>query len=884
MTELMQEQSHTLEHLNHIASFLLQNSSDTVIICDFTYTIIFTSPEHPRHLITQDNGSLIGNSLFTFFSDNDKSTIQIEINKLLKDPNQTDSMFKIRENTASINITISNNLNNEPETILFLVKDVIQKDADFLAKTNQNRLELALEGADLGLWDWDISSGEVYFNDRFLKKLGYNRDEISHNYEFFEQIIHPQDRTSVMEELLSHLNGETEQYESEYRIITRYGSVFWILNRGKIVKNEQFYPLRISGTFLDVTNRKRMEEKLKESEERYRGLFHSLPIGLFRISPSGYILEANNAAINLLNFPSIKELLEHPVLSFIPHPKIRELLKVLYRNDQELHTLELPLFRYDQVEIWIKAYVRQVTDNGTLLYFEGSFMDITQEREALELKQAKEKAETENRAKSEFLANMSHEIRTPMNAILGFSEMLNLQLIDPKQKNFIQAIQSSGKNLLKLINDILDLSKIEAGKFNLQKIPTALFYLIQDLENIFSLKIAEKGLALHIEIEPDLPGSLLLDEVRLRQILFNLMGNAIKFTQNGYIKLIVQTFDQVDEELTLQLKVIDTGIGIPQKDIHKIFEAFKQQDGQSTKKYGGTGLGLTITQRLVEMMDGTISVESTPDVGSTFSINLKHVSIIDQNPLEQIIQTNNTPPNLNCIFYNQTILLVDDHPLNHQLIQEYLQGRSLNIIEAESGEAAIKIARGYHPDLILMDLKMPGMSGYEATRILKEHPDTKDIPIVAITASAMKREQLKLEASYFNHYILKPVDQNDLLKLLKEFLRHKTIQPNQIETSPKQLLPKLSDDGITMLPTLLIQLNTVYQIQINNLKNTGMIDEIINLGETLKEVAINHHNPPLTQYAEKLIEHGDNFDIEQINKTLKEFDTLLNQLTLISTE
>ena len=350
------------------------------------------------------------------------------------------------------------------------------------------------------------------------------------------------------------------------------------------------------------------------------------------------------------------------------------------------------------------------------------------EDKAIAIEKAKQEAILANKAKSEFLANMSHEIRTPMNAILGFAEILESEINDPALQDYINAISSSGKALLGIINDILDLSKIEAGKIELNYHPVNPTSLINEVSQIFKHRASEKQIEFILNVDPTIPKSIIIDDIRLRQILINLVGNALKFTDNGYVKLSVKNEFESNNgsSIDLQFIVEDTGMGIPENQIEKIFEAFEQQKNQDINKYGGTGLGLTITNRLVKMMGGIISVESTEGKGSFFKVALKNIQI-NKEITPEIATAEVDVQNIH--FAKSVILVVDDIKNNRTLIRTFLRNNNIEIEQAENGVEALEKIKTRKPDLILMDLKMPLMDGFEATKILKEDPDFKSIPV-----------------------------------------------------------------------------------------------------------------------------------------------------------
>ncbi|HNW29156.1 MAG TPA: response regulator [Spirochaetota bacterium] len=379
-------------------------------------------------------------------------------------------------------------------------------------------------------------------------------------------------------------------------------------------------------------------------------------------------------------------------------------------------------------------------------------------------------AEAANRAKSEFLANMSHEIRTPMNSILGFTELLRLRISDQRQREFLEAIDTSGKALLGLINDILDLSKIEAGRLQVKPQPVDLADIAQEIRRIFSAKIEEKKLSLDIRCDPGLPSRLMLDGIRIRQVLFNLVGNAVKFTSSGGIALFLSSTRAPGSDKTdIILSVSDTGMGIKDSDKEAVFDSFSQQKGQDHAIYGGTGLGLAITKRLVELMGGNISMESEAGKGSIFTIMIPDVQIISagQEPIRVGTTTNMSIPGQ---LRKATVLVVDDIELNRKLLRAYLDHHNLDVLEAADGAQAITVALERRPDLILMDLKMPVMDGLEATRRIKVDEGLRSIPIIAVTASAFVENEEQARKAGCDGFIRKPFQDAELMVELCRFL------------------------------------------------------------------------------------------------------------------
>jgi signal transduction histidine kinase/DNA-binding response OmpR family regulator len=491
---------------------------------------------------------------------------------------------------------------------------------------------------------------------------------------------------------------------------------------------------------------------------------------------------------------------------------------------------------------------------------------------------ARKEAEEANLAKTEFLSTMSHEIRTPMNAILGFGEILHNSINDVVNKQYISAILSSGRTLLALINDILDLSKIESGQMNIMEEPVDVQLLVQEIVHQFQPKTSEKGIYLHYENSGVMPPAFITDEVRLRQILFNIVGNAVKFTSNGGV-LIDLHAKQIDNTslFDLTIRVHDTGIGIPNEKINKIFDPFFQVESTNTRKYGGTGLGLSIAQKLIRRMGGNIDVKSELGRGSTFSIHLPSLEATTVALIEKDYHDWETE---NVVFGESLMLIVDDIEYNRVLISKYFENDKIKIIEAENGLQGVQLCKQHMPDVVLMDLRMPVMNGYEAVEILKADTETAHIPVIAFTASSMKHDEEKIQ-KLFSGYIRKPVTRNEVVGTLKHYLPH-SIQNTEIvsghQSSPALQLDQISaflNDFELSLTPYLSQLRTYIEPEVASMFARDLIFTIRQYGIT-----------SLIDHASKLQHSIDNFDfgqfeigLNQLEKEINLFRSIINETT-----
>jgi PAS domain S-box-containing protein len=637
----------------------------------------------------------------------------------------------------------------------------------------------------------------------------------------------------------------------------------------------------ILGVSTDITERKQTEEQLRQNQAQFSSAFENAAIGMALVLPNGYFLRVNESLCELLGY-SEHELLQ---LSFqdITHSEDVEAdeayVQALMDNQRSSYQMEKRYFHKQGHIVWVLLSVSLVWgEQNNPLFFIAQIEDITQRKQAEEaLRAAKEEAERANRAKSEFLANMSHEIRTPLNAVIGFSELLESQVEDLQQRNYLASVKAGGKALLTLINDLLDLSKIESGKLEIVPESVNLNTLLREIEQIFAQKIDEKQLKFVLEVDPGLPVHLLLDEIRLRQVLLNLVGNAIKFTHQGYVALRAKAetgeFDEPNL-INLVLTIEDSGIGIEPDAQETVFEAFRQQDSQTTKRYGGTGLGLAITRRLVEMMNGNIGLESMPSQGSRFQVLLKQVPVLAGAHIALTSEAEFLPEQV--FFQGSRVLIVDDIDSNRNLIQEMLKRYSLEILNAENGQKALELIRKYPPDLVFMDIRMPVMDGYEAIRHIREDPQLAKIPVVALTASVLAQDYQAVIRAGFNAYLHKPATLRQIVMTLCNYIPYQLLAEVVKTQELKHAASASESQKMAFTSVWQKTLKPLHESTLRN-KNFRKIGELaIALQEQGEELGL-----------ERLVELGLNlqnavkrFDIAEVNRILEQLETQLSPYLL----
>ena len=656
----------------------------------------------------------------------------------------------------------------------------------------QQRLEYVAQATNDAVWDWDLGSDDVWWGDSFYTVFGYTPDRVELTAAWWSGQIHPDDNRAILSSIHAAIGAGEEHWSGEYRFRKFDGSYAFVYDRGCVLRDNAGKPVRMIGAMMDITALKQTEQALLEAQQRFTAFMDNSPTFAFMKDAEGHYVYANRHLQELLQIgiegktafdwmpdERAESYREHD-LAVLSTGKAAEFNEAIPAPDGTWR--DLLMFKFP-VEVSGQRFLG------------GVGVDITERKRAeAELQKAKEAAEAANRSKSEFLANMSHEIRTPMNGILGMTELVLGTELNAEQRDYLGSVKFSADALLILINDILDFSKIEAGKLELETVEFSLRESLEPTFRALGLRANEKHLELHCLIAPDIPQVLVGDPGRLRQIVVNLVGNAVKFTEQGEVTVRVEPESAERDTVWLHISVSDTGIGISPEKQAAIFEAFTQADGSTARRYGGTGLGLTISRRLVELMGGRILLDSKLGQGSTFHFKARFGlgKPVTAPELENQVSLAGVP-----------VLVVDDNATNRRILGDVLRRWNMVPTLADSAATALKeleqAAERARPfSLILADACMPETDGFDLVKTIRNRR-LAGAPVIMLTSAGRGCEVSRCGELGLAACLTKPVNHSDLLNAIARILAGKGCLLNICRIAPaaqRRLRILLAEDNM----------------------------------------------------------------------------------------
>ena len=732
---------------------------------------------------------------------------------------------------------------------------------------NQYRLDAAFTSSGYAWWDLRVKEGLFLTHSAKYEGLGYSESEVSPHFSWWYKRLHSDDQ-KVIHDISRKLKNGADTFNCEVRLKHKNGNYLWYNERGSVIeRGDNSAPLRMIGTSEDITSDKNNRLELIKLSEAVQQ------------SPVVVVITDKKARIEYVN-PAFETLSGYTPDEIIgKNPRIlnagvlpKSVYKDLWTKILSGKTWEGELCNKTKSgEIfWENAVITPVFDDyGEIVNFIAVKENITDRKRAMEeLKQAKLDAEAGNRAKSEFLANMSHEIRTPMNAVIGFTDILLRKLTHPQHLKHLESIKASSKNLLAIINDILDVSKIDAGKLDINYVPLDLVALLEELETIFSVQATERGLLFETNVHDLESIYIMSDDVRIRQILYNLISNALKFTLQGVVSVRLRQGDieEINGEkfCSLQFCVEDTGIGISEEKQESVFESFVQQEGQDYKTFGGTGLGLTISKKLAKLLGGDILLDSKMNEGSKFTLDLVRVKVLDR------VEVVDHDASSDLVTFDaKHVLVIDDIASNREFLKSILHDLGLIAHAVTNGLEGLDMLEHKSIDLIITDVKMPKLDGYGVVDQLRKGKHS-NIPCIAATASAHESEIDRIEKSDFNAFVLKPIQVDELIEVLKQYL------PYHIHSQEKEklrVLNPISEDQQELISQDLEQLILPLYVK---LKDQQSFEDLNAFADVVYNTGLKYSVEVLCLFAERMKEAIEAFDIASILELNKSFATLIN--------
>ncbi len=654
---------------------------------------------------------------------------------------------------------------HQQQSVLLILKNITRcKTYEEKLFESEQRYEMAMEAADLGIWDYLVDTGKTYYSRKWKSILGYYPDEIPDNFSIWEELLHPEDKDRVTLFLKNFLSSNLRIYEAEFRLRHKNGNYIWIRSRATALRDENGKAIRLLGTHRDITEEKKSESEFKKL---HQAIIQS-PISVLITDKDGYIEFFNPAFCKITGWNDQEILGKKPSIlrsGFQPASFYEKLWKTISSGNEWQG--EFKNRKKNGEFYWELASISPIKNNfGTITHYVKIAENISYLKKIeKDLKKAKQDAELANNYKNLFLANMSHEIRTPINTIIGFSELIkNENLPSQKRHKYSEIIEENSQSLLRLIDDIIDIAKIEANELKIKKEACSLDELFSELEityNNFLKSKQKQNLELIFQIPEEAHHDIIFtDPYRLKQILSNLYLNALKHTDIGHIEI---GYTIVNDD-KIRFFVSDTGSGIPASRIKNIFRRFTQTEETTEFNSPNSGLGLSICKDLATLLGGEINVRSVEGEGAVFFLTLPYDKI--KIPLVREAARPATPSRYN--FRNFTIMIAEDTPYNYEYLYSILQKTGANVIWAKDGIDVLKMYNSSKIDLILMDIQLPEITGYEATAQIRQ--TNQSLPIIAQTAYAMAEDKQKCLDAGCNEVLVKPIRMDDVLATVAKYL------------------------------------------------------------------------------------------------------------------
>jgi PAS domain S-box-containing protein len=652
--------------------------------------------------------------------------------------------------------TLVRDARGTPHEVVGSTVDVTpRKLAEAELRDSELRHRLVSRATNDAIWDWCCTTGTTRWTDGVYALFGYAPGDVTTSFEWWAERIHVEDRARILASIDAVVHGGGHAWRDEYRFRCRDGSWAAVEDRGYVVRDAAGAPLRMIGAMTDITMRRTAETALRQSEQRFRTMIEKGSDLIAVLSLDGTVRYASPSHHHLLGHAP-EALIGQPVIAFL-HPDDVEMIAARFADlDAVRDTPATYRFRHADGS-WrvLESHHTDLSADPGIGGLVVNSRDVTDRvRAEQELQRAKEAAEAASRVKSAFVANMSHEIRTPLNGILGMAGWALDTPLSAEQRECVETIRDSGEWLLTLVNDVLDFSKIEAGKVALDPAPFAPRALGADVVRLLQPRAQAKQLTLELVVDAAVPAALHGDAGRLRQVLLNLVGNAVKFTERGGVRVHVRALELTAADVALHVSVRDTGIGIAPAQQAAIFAPFEQADASTTRRYGGTGLGLAIARQLTTMMDGRLAVESAVGTGSTFHLHLRMARAAAAPAARPASAPVARAPRA------LRVLLAEDNAVNQRLALRLLEqaGHCVTVVDTGAAACAALAAAGF--DVVLMDVQMPEMDGFTATAHIRARElagAAPRVPIIAMTAHAMTGDRERCLAAGMDGYVSKPI-------------------------------------------------------------------------------------------------------------------------------